>query len=119
MTTLYGIKNCDTIRKARRWLTNNEIEYRFHDVRSDGITRSDLQQWIKTLDWEKLLNRRGTTWRNLPEAVRNNISKASAIDIMLENPAIIKRPVLAHGNRLYLGFSTDSYQSIFETQTTT
>jgi arsenate reductase len=83
MTTLYGIKNCDTIRKARRWLTNNEIEYRFHDVRSDGITRSDLQQWIKTLDWEKLLNRRGTTWRNLPEAVRNNISKASAIDIRL------------------------------------
>ena len=119
MTTLYGIKNCDTIKKARRWLTENDIEYRFHDVRADGISRSDLQRWMKTLDWEKLLNRRGTTWRKLPEAVRNNISKASAVDVMLDNPAIIKRPVLVHDNTFYLGFSADSYQSIFETQTAT
>ena len=119
MTTLYGIKNCDTIKKARRWLTENEIEYRFHDVRTDGINRSDLQRWMKILDWEKLLNRRGTTWRNLPEAVRDNISKTSAVDVMLEHPASIKRPVLAHDNSFYLGFSADSYESIFETQTTT
>lgn len=117
MTTLYGIKNCDTIRKARRWLADNDIEYRFHDVRADGITRKDLQQWMKSLDWDKLLNRRGTTWRNLPAELRDNINKASATDVMLENPAIIKRPVLEHGGRLYLGFSTDSYQSIFETVT--
>jgi len=113
MTTLYGIRNCDTIRKARRWLDENNIDYRFHDVRTDGITRKALQDWMKTLDWEALLNRRGTSWRKLPETVRNSINKASAIKVMLENPAIIKRPVLARGNRLYLGFSTDSYQSIF------
>jgi len=114
MTTLYGIKNCDTIKKARRWLEKNGIEYRFHDVRTDGICRADLQGWMKTLDWENLLNRRGTTWRKLPESARNSINKASAISIMLDNPAIIKRPVLAHNNKLYLGFSTDSYQSIFQ-----
>jgi Spx/MgsR family transcriptional regulator len=119
MTTLYGIKNCDTIKKARRWLTDNDIEYRFHDVRSDGISRSDLQRWMKTLEWEKLLNRRGTTWRTLPESVRDTISKASAIDIMLESPAIIKRPVLEHDGAFYLGFSTAGYQSIFEAQTAT
>ena len=116
MTTLYGIRNCDTIKKARRWLDANGIEYRFHDVRTDGITRADLQDWMQTLDWEELLNRRGTTWRSLPEAARNNINKTSATSIMLDNPAIIKRPVLAHRNKLYLGFSGDSYQSIFGIQ---
>ena len=119
MTTLYGIKNCDTIKKARRWLQENDIEYRFHDVRTDGISRAEIQAWLKTIDWETLLNRRGSSWRNLPESVRDNISKSSAIDIMLENPAIIKRPVLAHNNKLYLGFSTDSYQGIFRMQTAT
>ncbi len=113
MTTLYGIRNCDTIRKARRWLDENGIDYHFHDVRTDGITRKDLQDWMKTLDWEALLNRRGTSWRKLPETVRNSINKTGAIKVMLDNPAIIKRPVLARGNKLYLGFSTDSYQSIF------
>ena len=116
MTTLYGIKNCDTIKKARRWLEENGIEYRFHDVRTDGIDRADLQHWMKTLDWENLLNRRGTTWRKLPEAARNSINKSSATNIMLDNPAIIKRPLLDHRNRLYLGFSVDSYQSIFGIQ---
>jgi len=119
MTTLYGIKNCDTIKKARRWLADNDIEYRFHDVRSDGISRSDLQRWMKTLDWGKLLNRRGTTWRKLPESVRDNISKAGAIAVMLENPAIIRRPLLEHDSSFYLGFSAHSYQAIFETQTAT
>ena len=113
MTTLYGIKNCDTIKKARRWLEANGIEYRFHDVRTDGISRADLQDWMKTLDWENLLNRRGTSWRKLPESARNSINKTSATSIMLDNPAIIKRPVLAHRNTPYLGFSVDSYQSIF------
>ena len=116
MTTLYGIRNCDTIKKARRWLEANGIEYRFHDVRADGISRADLQDWMKTLDWENLLNRRGTSWRKLPESVRSSINKTSATSIMLDNPAIIKRPVLAHGNKLYLGFSVDSYQSIFRVQ---
>ena len=119
MTTIYGIKNCDTVKKARRWLEANGVDYRFHDIRSDGLDQSDLKTWMKTLDWETLLNRRGTTWRQLPESARQNINQASAIKIMLENPAIIKRPVLDHNNTLYLGFSTDSYQSIFRMQATT
>jgi Spx/MgsR family transcriptional regulator len=119
MTTLYGIKNCDTIKKARRWLEQNKVEYRFHDVRTDGISRPEIQDWLKTLDWETLLNRRGSSWRKLPESVRDNISKSGAIDLMLENPAIIKRPVLAHNNTLCLGFSAHSYQSIFRMQTAT
>jgi arsenate reductase (glutaredoxin) len=113
VTTLYGISNCDTIRKARRWLEENGIEYRFHDVRTDGISRADLQHWMQAIDWKELLNRRGTTWRKLPESVRNGINKTRAIAIMLDNPTIIKRPVLARGDKLYLGFSVDSYQSIF------
>ena len=118
MTTLYGIRNCDTIRKARRWLDENGIDYRFHDVRADGITRADLRHWMQSLDWEDLLNRRGTTWRKLPEPVRNGINKTTATRIMLENPAIIKRPVLVCGDELHLGFSADSYRSIFRIKAT-
>jgi arsenate reductase len=116
VTTLYGIRNCDTIKKARRWLEENGIEYRFHDVRTDGISRAGLQHWMKTLDWEKLLNRRGTSWRKLPEAARNSINTRRAINFLRDTPAIIKRPVLAHRHKLYLGFSADSYQSIFGIQ---
>ncbi len=113
MTTLYGIKNCDTIRKARRWLKEHDIEYRFHDLREDGINRTRLNVWIKTLGWEQLLNRRGTTWRQLPASVRDTIEHASARHVMLEQPAIIKRPVLEHNSRLYLGFSEARYAEIF------
>ena len=113
MTTLYGIRNCDTMRKARRWLDANDVDYVFHDVRSNGLDRATLQTWIAALGWEQLLNRRGTTWRKLPETVRATVNSKAAADIMLEHPASIKRPVLEHGGQLYLGFSTDSYQAIF------
>jgi arsenate reductase len=116
MTTIYGIKNCDTVKKARRWLEANGVDYRFHDVRSEGLEQSDLKTWMKSLDWEALLNRRGTSWRQLPESTRQNINQASAVKIMLENPAIIKRPVLEFNNKLYLGFSSESYQDIFQTE---
>jgi arsenate reductase len=113
MTTLYGIRNCDTMRKARRWLDTHDVDYVFHDVRSDGLDRATLQTWIAALGWEQLLNRRGTTWRKLPETVRATVNRKAAADIMLEHPASIKRPVLEHGGQLYLGFSADSYQAIF------
>ena len=118
MTTLYGIKNCDTIRKARRWLKENGVEYTFHDVREDGISAAMLGTWAKSLDWELLLNRRGTTWRQLPASVRENIDRKSALDIMHEQPAIIKRPVLDYNQQLHLGFSDDSYAAIFHPDTT-
>ena len=119
MTILYGISNCDTVRKARRWLDEHGIDYRFHDLRRDGLDGKLLQAWEQQLGWEQLLNRRGTTWRKLPENVRNNINKTGAMRIMKEQPAIIRRPVLARGKRLHAGFSNDDYRSIFRVKDST
>ena len=114
MLTLFGIRNCDTVRKARRWLDGHTVAYRFHDVRTDGLSRTQLEDWVQTLGWENLLNRRGTTWRKLPESVRNSMNKRAAVKLMLEQPAIIKRPVLDLGNSLHLGFSEDAYEDLFK-----
>lgn len=111
MITLYGIKNCDTIKKARRWLEENNVEYRFHDYRVDGLSSELLATFINELGWEALLNTRGTTWRKLDEAVRAGISdRDSAAALMLEMPAIIKRPLLcAPAQPMLLGFSDERY----------
>lgn len=111
--TLYGIKNCDTIKKARRWLEAQSIAYQFHDYRADGLERSQLEAFIRLLgEWQPLLNTRGTTWRQLSEAERGAVNSAeTAITLMLAYPAIIKRPLLVCGERALLGFSADSYQS--------
>ena len=114
MTTLYGIKNCDTVRKARRWLDSHEVVYTFHDLRADGLDRITLEGWEQSLGWEQLLNRRGTTWRKLPATERDAINRNRALRLMLEQPAIIKRPLLAVNRQLHLGFSADSYQDIFD-----
>jgi len=114
VVTVFGIRNCDTIRKARRWLDGQGVEYSFHDVRSDGLSRTQLESWVKTLGWENLLNRRGTTWRKLPEAVRDNINKRVAVKLMLEQPAMIKRPVLDLGNSMHLGFSEETWIRLFQ-----
>ena len=111
--TLYGIKNCDTIRKARRWLTAHDIEFTFHDFRLDGVDEDQLSQWIDELGWEVLLNKRGTTWRKLDPEVKENIDQKMALNIMLEQPAIIKRPVLDLGAKRIVGFSEDQYHTIF------
>ena len=112
-TTLYGISNCDTVRKARRWLAAHHVEYRFHDFRKDGLERKTLQTWIAELGWESLLNRRGTTWRTLPESVRDNLGAEAAEDVMLAHPASIKRPLLAHDGHLYTGFRETQYSALF------
>jgi Spx/MgsR family transcriptional regulator len=111
--TLYGIPNCDTIRKARGWLRERDIGYDFHDYRKQGITRERLQSMAAELGWEAMLNRRGTTWRALPGDVTENIDEATALRLMLDNPAIIKRPILETGGRLHIGFSSQQYQEIF------
>ena len=113
MITLYGIANCDTVRKARRWLDGQGIAYRFHDVRRDGIGGAQLRAWTEELGWEALLNRRGTTWRAVPDAVRAGLDADAAIRLMLEMPAIIRRPVLDLGDRRSVGFSESHYQSLF------
>jgi len=116
MITMYGIKNCDTIKKARRWLDDHQLEYRFHDYRADGLDRALLDTFIAELGWEALLNTRGTTWRKLDESVRASITNAdAAAALMLEMPAIIKRPLLcAPGQPMLLGFSDSSYQTYNE-----
>jgi len=113
IVTLYGIKNCDTIRKARRWMTDQGIEFTFHDFRSDGLDKSQLSQWINELGWEVLVNKRGTTWRKLDLDVKENIDQEMALNIMLAQPAIIKRPVLDLGSKRIVGFSTETYRLIF------
>lgn len=115
MIVLYGIKNCDTIKKARRWLETQGIDYRFHDYRVDGLDRPLLDTFIKELGWEPLLNTRGTTWRKLDQALRDSITDTdAAAALMLEMPAIIKRPLLcAPAKPMLLGFSESSYQQFF------
>ncbi|TDF41558.1 ArsC family reductase [Alteromonadaceae bacterium M269] len=112
--TLYGIKNCDTIKKAKKWLESNNIEYTFHDYRVDGIEKQWLIDTEKQLGWEQLLNKRGTTFRQLPDDAKDNVNLGSAIDLMLEQPAMIKRPVLISGDNYHLGFKPDQYAEIFQ-----
>ena len=111
--TLYGISSCDTIRKAKTWLKNQQIEFEFHDYRKQGLEQKLLASMISVLGWEAMLNCRGTTWRALPDTVKKQIDQSSAMRVMLDNPAIIKRPLLATANQLHLGFSDRQYQEIF------
>lgn len=113
MTTLYGIKNCDTVKKARRWLDEHDVDYAFHDFRADGLSKAQLKSWIEAVGWETLLNRRGTTWRKLPEAEREGITAALAERLMLEQPTLIKRPVLQANNTVLVGFDTGEYGKLF------
>ncbi|MFM5841823.1 ArsC family reductase [Aeromonas sanarellii] len=112
-TTLYGIKNCDTIKKARKWLEEAGIDYRFHDHRADGLAPEQLDSWLERLGWEALLNTRGTTFRALPDEARQDLDTAKARALLLAHPAMIKRPLLDKDGELTLGFKTDHYQSLF------
>jgi arsenate reductase len=107
--TMYGIKNCDTIKKARAWLDGRGIEYRFHDYKAAGIDRARLERWIDAHGWEALCNRAGTTFRKLPDADKQDLSASKAIALMLQHPSIIKRPVLEIDEQVLVGFDVDSY----------
>jgi Spx/MgsR family transcriptional regulator len=113
MTTLYGIKNCDTIKKARAWLSANNIDYTFHDYRQDGLESKWLEQAEKILGWELMLNKRGTTFRQLSEELKEGLDKPAALALMLEYPAMIKRPILMHNDNYFIGFKADQYTEIF------
>lgn len=113
MTTLYGIKNCDTIKKARNWLEQQNIPYQFVDYRTDGLTEQQLTDFCKHCGWQNLLNTRGTTYRQLDEADKNDLTEEKARKLMLAQPAMIKRPLLIHNNQYFLGFKTEQYQQIF------
>jgi Spx/MgsR family transcriptional regulator len=113
MTTLYGIKNCDTIKKARAWLTANNINYIFHDYRQNGLDPKWLEQTEQVLGWELMLNKRGTTFRQLSEEQKQGVDKTAALALMLEHPAMIKRPILMHNDQYLLGFKADQYAEVF------
>jgi len=109
-TTLYGIKNCDTMKKARAWLESRGVKYEFHDYKSAGVDRQALERWCKELGWEILLNRAGTTFRKLPEAYKQGLDAHKAKTLMFVYPSLIKRPVLDHNGHLLAGFKPELYQ---------
>jgi arsenate reductase len=111
--TIYGIKNCDTMKKARAWLDKRGIEFLFHDYKAKGIERARLETWAKKAGWETLLNRAGTTVRKLPEKEREGLIEKKAIALMQAQPSMIKRPVLEAGGRLLVGFKPDTYENAF------
>lgn len=111
--TIYGIPNCDTMKKARTWLRDHGVEHAFHDYKKQGIDREKLEGWAGEVGWETLLNRSGTTFRKLPEAARQDIGREQAITLMLEQPSMIKRPVLEAAGRIEVGFKADRYGAIF------
>ena len=108
--TLYGIKNCDTMKKARAWLDDHGVAYGFRDYKAEGIERARLEGWAREVGWEMLLNRAGTTFRKLPEKDKDGLTEKKAIALMLEQPSMIKRPVLDAGGRLLVGFKPETYE---------
>lgn len=114
MITLYGIPNCDTVKKARVWLAAQQRDVLFHDVKKQRLERSTITNWLDHLNWDVLVNRKGSTWRGLPERRRAAILDApSALELMLEFPSVIKRPVLDYGGQFHVGFSDALYRQIF------
>ena len=111
--TLYGIPNCDTIKRARAWLDDHGVAYAFHDYKKAGIDRRRLAQWISEFGWETVLNRAGTTFRKLPEEQRSDLDADKAIVLMLAQPSMIKRPVLDLGERRIVGFKPEVYAGVF------
>ena len=111
--TLYGISNCDTVKKARAWLGERGVAYRFHDVRKDGLDAERLKAWVDALGWEKLLNKSGTTFRKLPDAQKQGLDAASASELMLDQPAMIRRPIVESADGVSVGFSAADWQARF------
>jgi arsenate reductase len=111
MHTLYGIKNCDTCKKARKWLDENGMAYQFHDFRTDGLTPELLQHFADHLDWNNLLNRSSTSWRQLSAGQQTGLTPEKAVQLMLNVPTLIKRPILDTGDKLIIGFKAGHYQT--------
>lgn len=114
MLTLYGIPSCDTCRNARKWLDQHAVEHRFHDLRVDGLDIQMLERWSDRLDWKKILNTRSLTWRKVPEADRENMSRNRAFATMIERPTLVKRPILESKKLIAVGYSPERYAEIFK-----
>ena len=115
--TLYGIKNCDTVKKARKWLDSQGIDYQYHDFREDGVDQEAVIAWIEELGWQNLLNKRSTSWKGLSAQARENMNEKAAHEAVMQHPTLIKRPLLDTGKQRYTGFSAASYAKIFSEHT--
>ena len=113
MITVYGIRNCDTMKKARAWFDAHKVAYAFHDYKASGVDKAKLAGWAKDVGWETLLNRAGTTFKKLPDADRENITEKKALALMLAQPSMIKRPVVETGKGLVVGFKPEIYAATF------
>lgn len=109
MVTLFGIKNCDSVKKARRWLDEHQIDYHFHDFRVDGLTQQQVKDWLSDLGAETLVNKRSTTWKALDENSKQAINTDAVVNVILESPTLIKRPLLDTGTQRLVGFKPDIY----------
>lgn len=112
-TTLFGIKNCDTIKKARKWLETQNVTHEFHDYRAQGLDRDWLELAESHLGWELMLNKRGTTFRQLDEADKQDLNREKALDLLIANPAMIKRPILQRDQTFHIGFKAEQYAEVF------
>ncbi|MFM7657032.1 MAG: ArsC family reductase [Burkholderiaceae bacterium] len=116
MITLYGIPNCDSVKKARTWLDQVGLAYQFHDFKKAGLDKAAISTWLKQVAWETLVNKKGTTWRNLPDATKASVvNAATATTLMLENTSVIKRPVLCMKDQVLVGFDADLYKKTLKT----
>ena len=113
MITVYGIKNCDTVKKALKWLSDHNIEHKLHDYRVDGLDTAFLEQAEAKFGWENLVNKRSTTWRNLDEDLKKTLSKATALYVLADNPTLIKRPIILQEGKALIGFDEKEYQTVF------
>ena len=110
---LYGISNCDTVKKAKNWLEKNQLDYSFHDFRKQGLEPETIKDWLTQIPCDKLLNKRSTTWRNLESEVQQLVNAENIIELLVKNPTLIKRPVLKVNGIINIGFNADTYQGIF------
>ena len=111
---IFGIANCDTVKKARSWLDKHKVDYQFHDFRRDGLTEKQIKTWLAKVDLELLLNKRSRTWRELSDSDKSNVTESKAIKLMLKQPSLIKRPVLVKGKDVTVGFDPKHYQTLFK-----
>ena len=112
--TIFGIKNCDTMKKAMKWLDDNGVAYHFHDYKKEAVPEASLKQWLEALGWETVINKRGTTWRKLDDATKDTMDASKAVTVALENPSIIKRPILQNDKILTAGFNADEWQTLLK-----
>jgi len=110
---VYGIKNCDTVKKSRRWLEANGVDFQFHDFRADGLDQSTIESWLEKVSWETLFNKRSTTWRQLDDPRKDQLDQRIAIELMLANPTLIKRPIVTNNNDCIVGFKEAEYAAYF------